>query len=425
MNRRRFLKASAASSLFGSFLPVAGLLNPLKTRPKSWSQANTSAATDHRTPAKRNQPLAPVIVPPNADFMETLPGLMELARLPGLGMSVIHGDSLVWQHYAGVANPSTKVPITPESLFPAASMGKQVFAYAALQLADRRQLDLDRPLKSYVTEDAPTGELGGKITARHILSHSSGLPNWRGDENEPLVPAFEPGTKYRYSGEGFYFLQRCVEKITGTGCEEFMQEHLFKPLGMNSSTYLWRADAEQRLVSGHRGEDPFDNRAFPEQLFHLIEKSGVPLAQWNHDRIVDEMAKLLSPHRPVPNQISPNVAFGLLTTVPDYCTFVARITRPRGDDFDLKAETRSAMMTPYSHVNNALAWGLGFGIEQESGPRYLWQWGDNGGWKNILLVHPESQSGLVVFTNGDNGMRVVERIAKAATGREHALFLWI
>jgi len=65
---------------------------------------------------------------------------------------------------------------------------------------------------------------------------------------------------------------------------------MFKPLGTNSSTYLWRVDAGRQLVSGHRGDEPFDNRAFAEQLFHLIEKSGVPLAQWNHDRIVEEMS---------------------------------------------------------------------------------------------------------------------------------------
>ena len=358
--------------------------------------------------------------------MASLPRLMELAHLPGLGMGIVHGDRLVFRHYAGVANAKSKQPITADSLFPAASMGKQVFAYAVLQLADEKRLDLDQPLKTYVTDDAPTGEWGQKITARHILSHSSGLPNWREEANEPLVPAFEPGTKFRYSGEGFYYLQRCVEKITGVGCEQYMQERIFKRLGMNSSTYLWRADAGQRLVSGHRGDEPFDNRAFPEQLFHLIEKSGVPLAQWNHDRIVEEMSKVLSPpHKPVPNEISPNVAFGLLTTAADYCAFVARITAPQRDAFDLKPETYTAMMRPYSHVNSALSWGLGWGIEKESGPRYLWQWGDNGGWKNIVMVHPESHSALVVFTNGNNGMRVVERIAKAATGQDHALFLWI
>lgn len=358
--------------------------------------------------------------------MASLPRLMELAQLPGLGMGVVQGDRLVWQHYTGVANALTKAPITAASIFPAASMGKQIFAYAVLQLVDQHHLDLNKPLKDYENDDAPAGERGERITARHVLSHSSGLPNWRDEGDQPLISAFEPGTKFRYSGEGFYYLQRCVEKITGISCEEFMQECIFKPLGMNSSTYLWRADAEQRLVSGHRGDEPFDNRAFPEQLFHLIEQSGVPLAQWNHDRIVREMAKVLSPpHKPMPNETSPNVAFSLLTTVADYSAFLARITAPRGDAFDLKPETRSLMMKPYSHVNSALSWGLGWGIEQDGGPRFLWQWGDNGGWKNIVIVHPESRSALAVFTNGRNGMRVVERVARAASSREHALFLWV
>ena len=398
MNRRSFVQAGIAISMV---VPLRGFANDAQT-------------TSHAA-----------IAPPGRQFFETLPRLMELARLPGLGMAVVHGEKIVFEHYAGVANAETKSPIAAESLFPAASMGKQVFAFAALRLADEGRLDLDRPLLEYVSEDAPTGEYAKKITAKHILSHSSGLPNWR-DGNEPLVPAFEPGTKFRYSGEGFYYLQRCVEKITGFGCEAYMQEHVFKPLGMNSSTYLWRADADQRYVSGHRGDEPFDNREFPEKLFHLIEKSGVPLAQWNHDRIVQEMAPLLSPpHKPVPNEISPNVAFSLLTTVTDYASFVSRIVAPRGDALDLKPETRTLMMKPFSHVNSALSWGLGWGIEKQDGRRYLWQWGDNGGWKNVVIVHPESRSGLVVFTNGDHGMRVVERVARAATGLEHVLFLWI
>jgi CubicO group peptidase (beta-lactamase class C family) len=426
MNRRWFLQSAALSPLLASSAPLVGLLQTPKEKPESPSEADALAAKHQKARAKPERLPPPAISPPGKEFMDSLPRLMELAQLPGLGVGIIHGDRLVWQHYEGVANAATRAPITPDSIFPAASMGKQIFANAVLQLADRHQLDLDRPLKTRVSDDAPTGELGERITARHILSHSSGLPNWRDEANEPLVPAFEPGTKFRYSGEGFYYLQRCVEKITGVGCEAFMQEHLFKPLGMSSSTYLWLADAGQRLVSGHRGDEPFDNRAFPEQLFQLIEKSGVPLAQWNHDRIVEEMAKVLSPpHKPAPNETSPNVAFGLLTTVADYSRFVARITQPRGDAFDLTPESRSAMMKPYSHVNSALAWALGWGIEEESGARYLWQWGDNGGWKNIVIVHPESRSALVVFTNGNKGMRVVERIAKATTGRDHAMFLWI
>jgi hypothetical protein len=87
---------------------------------------------------------------------------------------------------------------------------------------------------------------------------------------------------------------------------------------------------------------------------------------------------------------------------------------------------RAAIGTPISHINSALGWGLGFGIEQAATqPRYLWQWGDNGGWKNLFLAHPESQSAIVAFTNGERGTRVVERVVGAATGSEQVAFLWI
>ncbi|HEY6375054.1 MAG TPA: serine hydrolase domain-containing protein [Edaphobacter sp.] len=208
--------------------------------------------------------MAPAIVPPDDAFMATLPRLMELAQLPGVGIGVVQGDQLIWQHYAGVANAATKAPITVDSLFPAASMGKPVFAYAVLQLVDEGKLDLDRPLKLYLQDNTLSGSYGERVTARHVLSHSSGLPNWRDGRDQPLTltPSFEPGTRFRYSGEGFYCLQRCVEKITGVGFEQWIQDRMMKPLGMRSSTYLWRGDGADRLVAGHKGNDPFYNRDF-------------------------------------------------------------------------------------------------------------------------------------------------------------------
>jgi len=358
--------------------------------------------------------------------MATLPRLMELAQLPGVGIGVVQGSRLVWQHYAGVANATTKAPITADSLFPAASMGKPVFAYAVLQLVQEGMLDLDRPLKQYLQDDTLSGPLGERVTARHVLSHSTGLPNWRDNRDQPLTPSFEPGSRFRYSGEGFYVLQRCVEKITGTGFEQWMEERMMKPLGMNSSTYLWRADASNRLVAGHRGNDPFYNRDFAMQLYGLEEKSGRPMGAWKHDEIVQAMtAKLTPPHAPVPNETVPNVAFSLLTTVSDYSAFLARLVAPRGEAFDLKPAIRAEMMKPYSQINSALSWGLGWGIEQVAGRRYLWQWGDNGGWKDFVMVHPESRSAIVVFTNGSNGMHVVERIVRAASGEDQPVFLWV
>jgi len=395
MHRRRFIQGAA-------FAPL------LLSLPEGRDAISDGAAMIHR---------------PNAEFMATLPRLMEVAMLPGVGIGVVSGHRLVWSHYAGVADATAATPIDARSLFPGCSLGKPLFAQAVLRLVDEGRLDLDRPLAAFLPTDAPTGKFGSKVTARHVLSHSTGFVNWRQGTNEQLTSEFEPGTRFQYSGEGFYTLQRCVEKITGTGFEQFIQDHLMVPLGMRSSTYLWRSDAELRVVSGHTAARQPNRRFwdFNKRLFELIAKSGEPLARWNHERIVRAMT---GPDIPMPNGISPNVAFSLLTTVSDYALLAARLAAPAGDALDLKPATRMRMTRPVSRINSALSWGLGIGLEMTARGQYLWQWGDNGLWKDFLLVHPGSGSAVVVFTNGANGMRVAERIVRAASGLEHEVFLW-
>jgi CubicO group peptidase (beta-lactamase class C family) len=231
-------------------------------------------------------------------------------------------------------------------------MGKQFFAFGALLLAEEGKLDLDRPLKEYLADRGPTGKWSDKITARHVLSHSSGLMNWRWDKDQELTPAFEPGTKFRYSGEGFYFLQRCVEHITGIGYEQWMQDCVIKPLGMKSSTYLWRADGDARIVAGHQGDEPSYNTEFAKKLFSLIEASGKPLAAWHHEEIVAAMVKdKPAGTRRLPNDISPNAAFSLLTTVEDYSLFLAHVASPRKED--VSSAIRGQISTPISRINSA------------------------------------------------------------------------
>ena len=393
--RRQFLQT-------GAFAALAGI-------DRSWSLGSA---------------LNRAIRPPGEEFLATLPHLMELAQLPGLGIGVVEDGKMAWQHYVGVANATTKAPITPASLFPAASIGKQPFAYGVVLLAQQGHLDLDKPLKEYLVDGAPTGRWSEKITARLVLSHSSGLPNWRRD-NDELTPAFEPGTRFRYSGEGYYYLQRCVEHITGVGAEQWMQDQVLRPLGMKSSTYLWNADADARIVAGHDGEEPTYNTEFAKKLFLLIQASGSPLGTWRHEEIATAMLKDKPPgSKLVPNEISPNVAFSFLTTVRDYCAFLAHLVSQRNSD--LTAAMRAAITTPISHINSALGWAVGFGVEHEgTQPRYLWQWGDNGGWKNFFLAQPETQTAIAAFTNGAKGMHINERVMHAATGEEQAAFLWL
>src|SRR5215469_15919970 len=148
MNRRQFAQSALAAPAMLSFPTIPFLPNLLVL-------------------AKAESPQPPAIRPPDKTFLNSLPHLMELARLPGLGMGVVQGDKLTWQHYAGFANAQTKAPITADSIFPAASMGKQVFAYAALEVVQDGKLDLDQPLMGYLQDGAPTGKWSERITARH------------------------------------------------------------------------------------------------------------------------------------------------------------------------------------------------------------------------------------------------------------------
>jgi CubicO group peptidase (beta-lactamase class C family) len=78
-----------------------------------------------------------------------------------------------------------------------------------------------------------------------------GLPNWRFQANQQLTPAFAPGSRWQYSGEGIFLVQRVVEKITGVPIAAYMKKNVLEPLGMTSSTYAWSPALEAKAVSGH------------------------------------------------------------------------------------------------------------------------------------------------------------------------------
>jgi CubicO group peptidase (beta-lactamase class C family) len=374
---------------------------------------------------------APGINSPDTEFLARLPELMEIAGVPGVGMALVRDGVTAWSHYVGVMDASTKQAVGPETLWPAASLSKPAFAFAALRLVDEGRLDLDRPLRSYVPDHAPDDPRGNTITPRHVLSHSSGLRNWRNRADQSLVPDFEPGARFQYSGEGFYYLQRVVEHITGMGFEQFMEERLFNPLGMKSSTYSWRRDVAARLVSGHDQGQPRQNplKDVALRLLDVADEQQKPLATFKHEDIVAAMQRMSPAPPTLPNFVIPNAAGSLLTTPADYCTFLIELLEKRNAQVDLRPETRRLMVTPKTRINRALSWGLGIGLEQQSGgpadANYLWHWGDNGPWKNFVLAHPATKSAIVVFTNGSRGLNIANRVITAATGQQHAAFLWL
>jgi hypothetical protein len=119
----------------------------------------------------------------------------------------------------------------------------------------------------------------------------------------------------------------------------------------------------------------------------------------------------------------PNTAGSLITSVDEYALFMARLMARRSRaNLDLSEVSRTEMLVPQIKINGAISWGLGVGLENHDGRTLFWHWGDNGVFKAFMIGDPVLGSGIVVFTNAQNGHKMWQRIAAEAMGRDHPAF---
>jgi CubicO group peptidase (beta-lactamase class C family) len=279
---------------------------------------------------------------------------------------------------------NARVP-TEDSVFQAASLSKPVFAYAVLKLAQEGSLKLDAPLVSYlpqgyvhlqnpfafgrppVTDRVVAPELQA-VTARMVLSHTSGLPNWSSD---PLAFEFKPGTDWQYSGEGFMLLQRVVETITNEKLDNFMRHRLFGPLGMSNTAFRW--------------EPRFADAFIP----------GMP----RYMKITDA----LSP-------------FSLHTSARDYAKFLAALMAdPQAMQLIVQSPAR---VDP----KLGLGWGLGWGTETGEKGTFIWQWGNNPGYRAFVMASTSAGDAVVMLTSSENGLAMAEPVVTTVLPGTHSVF---
>jgi CubicO group peptidase (beta-lactamase class C family) len=364
--------------------------------------------------------------PWRVDDAALLPDLLVRTGVPGAAAVVLDRGRVVQHLVAGTRDRTTGAPMTADTVTEAASLGKPVFAWAVLRLVAAGRLDLDRPLADYAAPPdlAPAARA---VTARHVLSHTTGFPNWRSG-TEPLAPAFTPGARFRYSGEGFYWLQRVVERVTGRPAARWMDDTVFAPLGMARSSYVWRPafEADHARPHGARPDaPPGEGNADTGRRFLDVEaRVGRALRDWTVDDAGRGHALAFPGHPPVlPAMHQPNVAATLFTTAGDYARFLAAALAPREGG-------TAAMWTPQVRLGPALAFGLGWGLEGPDGARgavrRAWHWGDNGGFRNFVLADAARGRAVAVFTNGESGYKVYDRLVRASTRAEHdALLFWM
>jgi CubicO group peptidase (beta-lactamase class C family) len=214
-----------------------------------------------------------------AAFENEILQFMAVAPVPGAVIGVIRNESAASIYPLGVRSIESRAPVNSDSIFQAASLSKQIAAYAAFALRDAGKLDFERTLVSYV-DDLPNPR-ARTVTVRQVLSHSSGFPNWRSSPGAPLVPEFEPGSAFQYSGEGFFYLQRILEQVSGLGYAELIDRMVFRPLSMTSSSMIWKpefAAATSKygyaLPHGRHGEPRPNWDARPKRLYEIAEQKG-------------------------------------------------------------------------------------------------------------------------------------------------------
>jgi CubicO group peptidase (beta-lactamase class C family) len=175
---------------------------------------------------------------------------MAAGGVPGLSIGIVRDGDIVSTIAEGVRNATSGNRVDDGTVFEAASLTKPVLAYAVLQPIDAGALSLDDTLSMYLPYYVTGDRRSSTITVRHVLSHTTGLPNCRTEAN-PLRTYFEPGERFSYSGEGFVWLQGVIERVTGEPLESVMDRLVLAPLGMNHSALIWRTAFEVDNADPH------------------------------------------------------------------------------------------------------------------------------------------------------------------------------
>jgi CubicO group peptidase (beta-lactamase class C family) len=318
---------------------------------------------------------------------KSLTDRMAELKIPGASVAVINDGAIEWARGYGIVEAGTSTPVTPRTLFQAASISKSVAALAALLLVEQGKLALDEDVNARLKSwKVPENEFTGteKVTLRRLLSHTAGLTvhGFGGYPADAAVPTLIqvldgqkpanseavrveaiPGSRWSYSGGGFTVAQQLMIDVSGKSFPALLSELVLKPLGMSDSTY------EQPLPAGRRGEAAAGHRS---------DGSLIPGLSHTYP----EMA-----------------AAGLWTTPTDLARFLIEIQRAlEGRSAVLSANTARLMTTVVRD-----GYGLGLSIQGIGPAASFGHGGSNEGFRCSMTAFFQGGRGAVVMTNGDKG----------------------
>jgi CubicO group peptidase (beta-lactamase class C family) len=339
----------------------------------------------------------------------TIARLMKAAEVPSLGVAVLNDGNIVYLKAYGVRDKEKNLPLTVDSAMYAASFSKSVFAYMVMQLVAKGSLDLDKPVYQYLPKPLPEypnyKDLANDprhklITARMLLSHTSGFPNWRLlEEDHMLHIHFAPGSRYAYSGEGIDLLQLVVENITKKPLEELMQQFVFQPLGMTRTSMIWQ----------DRFEADFANE-------------------------YDEYGRSLGADK----RTKAEAAGSMQTTITDFAWFVQAVLAGKG----LSRQSREEVLGPQIQITSKhefptlddettdenkairLSYGLGWGLYWTPYGKAFFKEGHSDGEMNYTVCFDTKKTGIVIMTNSANGEGIYKELLEGVLRNTFTPIAW-
>lgn len=338
----------------------------------------------------------------NDDQPSTILERMKKYKVKGMSIAVIHDYKIAWAKAYGWADEADKKLMTTETLFESGSISKSLNAVGILKLAQEKKVDLNTDINTYLTSwKFPYDSLsrGKKITLAHILSHNAGLTvhGFPGHDIHGPIPtvlevldgkkpsftpavrsAYEPGLQFEYSGGGTTISQVLLTDVTKQNYDEWMYEHVLKPIGMETSFYSQPPPKEKQYLCAS-----------------AYMSDGTPISNKFH--VYPEQA-----------------AAGLWMTPSDLCQYIIdmQLAYQGKPSKVLSPEMVKLHLTPYNDGPTS----LGSFIVDINGEKYFEHGARNDGFCGDFYGSLEGGNGVVIFLNSDDGTlisEVINSVAKA------------
>ncbi|MHA1435449.1 MAG: serine hydrolase domain-containing protein [Candidatus Heimdallarchaeota archaeon] len=338
-------------------------------------------------------------------LLEKIPKLMVEKEVTGLSLVLIEDGQIVWEKGFGLRDKKQNLPVLNNTLFEAASLTKTLVAFATLKLQEEGLIDLDKSLEDYLSQPyLPEEPLLKDITARIILKHTTGFPNWGKEKLKPKI-FFPPDQRFSYSGEGYMYLQHVLEQITGKTLEEIIKEKILQPLKLTTASLEWDNIDENLAATGY---------------------------------LRDGKEKMFRPEKAT-------AAGSLFISTVDFAKFVVHLMeiQNKSDSDLLSFKSLKEIVTPAVPVSDAglsnkheipfeeiieskdVFWGLGWGIEKVDHKQNIWHWGNNSSFQNLVFANLESRNGFVLMSNCEKSPLIWAEIVNIAMNGKHPGFDWL